>query len=80
MTDIDNFKRRNDQFGHAAGDDALRTLGRILTDCVRIPDTAARVSGEEFALLLHDTDAQGASRMANAYARCCESRTLGCFR
>ncbi len=52
MLDIDNFKRRNDTWGHAAGDDVLRTLGALLIANVREPDMAARYGGEEFTVLL----------------------------
>jgi PAS domain S-box-containing protein len=56
VMDIDNFKRRNDTHGHAAGDAALQTVGRILNGCVRMGDVAARLGGEEFGFLLPDTD------------------------
>jgi diguanylate cyclase (GGDEF)-like protein/PAS domain S-box-containing protein len=52
MMDIDNFKLLNDTWGHAAGDDVLRRLGRILLATVRVPDVAVRYGGEEFAVLL----------------------------
>jgi two-component system, cell cycle response regulator len=50
----------NDRFGHAVGDGALERLGGILVTTKRQIDTAARVGGEEFALLLPETDAEGA--------------------
>lgn len=49
--DLDGFKHVNDQHGHAAGDAALKLVGRILTDHIRATDYAARLSGDEFALL-----------------------------
>jgi diguanylate cyclase (GGDEF)-like protein/PAS domain S-box-containing protein len=52
MIDIDNFKKRNDTWGHAAGDDVLRRLGALLIANVREPDMAARYGGEEFTVLL----------------------------
>jgi len=64
VVDIDNFKRRNDTYGHAAGDAALQTVGKILSGCVRMGDTAARLGGEEFAFLLPDTKASGANDLA----------------
>jgi diguanylate cyclase (GGDEF)-like protein/PAS domain S-box-containing protein len=64
VMDIDNFKRRNDTYGHAAGDAALQTVGRILSGCLRMGDVAARLGGEEFGFLLPDTDASGAIDLA----------------
>ena len=64
VMDIDNFKRRNDTYGHAAGDSALRHLGRVLLETIRQGDVAARIGGEEFAILLPDTDTSGAALLA----------------
>jgi len=52
MLDIDHFKRYNDNFGHAAGDDALRLVGETLLASVRAEDLACRYGGEEFLLIL----------------------------
>jgi diguanylate cyclase (GGDEF)-like protein len=60
LLDLDYFKVVNDRFGHAAGDGALERLGDVLTQTKRQIDTAARVGGEEFALLLPESDADGA--------------------
>jgi diguanylate cyclase (GGDEF)-like protein len=67
--DLDDFKRVNDQHGHAAGDRVLRTTARVLMDSVRVSDTAARLGGDEFALVLPDTDAGGARRAIENVAR-----------
>ncbi|MFN2616523.1 MAG: diguanylate cyclase [Thermoleophilaceae bacterium] len=62
--DIDHFKRMNDELGHAAGDDALRRIADAMRIAKRRFDTAARVGGEEFALLVPDTDEHGAYMLA----------------
>jgi diguanylate cyclase (GGDEF)-like protein len=55
MIDIDHFKRYNDEFGHQAGDAALRGVAQIIQRFARRPlDIAARYGGEEFALILYD--------------------------
>src|SRR4051812_9131831 len=58
--DLDHFKRLNDDFGHPAGDAALRRIGRAIGVVKRRFDSAARVGGEEFALLAPDCDEHGA--------------------
>jgi two-component system, cell cycle response regulator len=55
MIDIDNFKKLNDTFGHDAGDDAIRGISRVLREGTRGIDLAARIGGEEFAVLLVET-------------------------
>jgi diguanylate cyclase (GGDEF)-like protein len=60
LLDLDHFKIVNDHFGHAAGDGALERLGDVLLASKRQIDTAARVGGEEFALLLPESDVGGA--------------------
>ncbi|CAN7456766.1 GGDEF domain-containing protein [Rhizobacter sp. LjRoot28] len=53
MLDVDHFKRINDGFGHATGDDALRTMAAALSACVRGGDLISRHGGEEFCVLLN---------------------------
>ncbi len=64
MTDIDRFKRINDEFGHACGDDALVHFSKILTNNRRTEDILARVGGEEFALILPGTRIDAALEIA----------------
>ena len=58
--DLDGFKAVNDARGHAEGDRVLQLVGRSLRDSIRGTDTAARIGGDEFALILPDTDDRGA--------------------
>jgi len=58
--DLDSFKRVNDVFGHAAGDEALQRVGSAILRGKRSWDSAARVGGEEFAVLAPDTDEHSA--------------------
>lgn len=51
MLDLDNFKEANDTYGHAYGDQLLRIVGQRLQNCLRKSDTAARMGGDEFALI-----------------------------
>lgn len=60
MIDIDHFKWVNDTHGHPSGDAVLRSMGRILKDRLRVVDLVARYGGEEFAILLPETDENGA--------------------
>ncbi len=52
ILDVDDFKMINDTYGHLCGDQVLATLGRIVDDSTRAYDTAARIGGEEFAIIL----------------------------
>jgi len=64
MMDLDYFKRFNDTFGHQAGDALLRTLGELLKRNTRGQDIACRYGGEEFAIVLSDSNLDGALRRA----------------
>ena len=64
--DLDLFKRVNDVGGHSVGDRMLREIGKILRAKVRKGDTAARVGGDEFAILLEDCGKREALRVASS--------------
>ena len=64
MLDVDNFKRINDTFGHQAGDHALREVSRILMANLRKTDYAFRYGGDEFVVLMAETDAECAAVFA----------------
>jgi diguanylate cyclase (GGDEF)-like protein len=61
MFDIDHFKKVNDTYGHQAGDEVIRTLASIVRQTVRETDICGRYGGEEFTILLIDTDADSAT-------------------
>ena len=62
VMDMDNLKAINDQYGHAAGDIALQTVADIVKNCFRTEDVAARIGGDEIAVLLQGLDEEGAQK------------------
>jgi diguanylate cyclase (GGDEF)-like protein len=64
LFDLDNFKSINDTYGHQAGDEVLRVVGRVLAASVRQVDLAARYGGEEFGVIVPETDLRGAIELA----------------
>jgi len=64
LLDLDHFKQINDTFGHGIGDDALAAVGEVISTNLRTSDFAGRYGGEEFLVLLPDTDREGAAQAA----------------
>jgi diguanylate cyclase (GGDEF)-like protein len=69
MIDVDHFKVYNDTYGHPQGDIVLQDLARLLQEMSRTSDTIARWGGEEFAIILPETDSVGAQKIGQ---RLCE--------
>ena len=73
MVDIDNFKEVNDTFGHRRGDDLLKHVARTIRSTIRKVDVLARYGGDEFGIILPETDAKGgyvqAERIRKAIGR-----------
>jgi len=65
MFDIDHFKSINDTFSHSAGDEVIRTMGQIISAGIRTTDKVARFGGEEFVVLMRETDEAAAVFLAN---------------
>jgi len=69
LLDLDHFKRLNDSYGHVAGDQVLRHIGGLLAASVRNVDTAGRYGGEEFLVVLPETDPDAAAAVAEKLRR-----------
>jgi len=66
MVDADGFKQVNDTYGHEAGDEVIRELGRILRKSTRSEDVVCRLGGDEFLVLCPQTDLEGALALAES--------------
>lgn len=66
VIDIDNFKKINDEYGHAVGDSVIRNVADLVRKSIRGHDLAARFGGEEFVVILADTPASGAMTVAES--------------
>lgn len=73
MFDIDNFKSYNDKYGHLMGDALLKEIARILKNNAREVDIVCRYGGEEFMIILPETEAQGAMAIAEKVRKSVES-------
>ena len=69
ILDVDKFKSVNDTYGHIVGDEALKQVAYILRDGIRHPDTAGRYGGEEFLIILPNSNLKAASEQANRLCR-----------
>jgi len=76
MCDLDNFKSVNDRFGHSVGDDTLALFGKLIIDTLRPSDFAYRYGGEEFIILLPNTELNDAVLVAERLRKVIEERLL----
>lgn len=78
MLDIDHFKPVNDTYGHQAGDEVIRQISSLIKFNLRQPDIAGRYGGEEFALILPETDVAGAECFAERIRAVVEQQPIQC--
>ena len=78
MLDIDHFKRINDTWGHSAGDDVLKAIGKLLKESCRVYDVPGRYGGEEFCIVLPETRLGNTNVVAERIRQRLESTSLPC--
>ena len=76
MLDIDHFKKINDTYGHQAGDEVIKTLARVIQKSIRETDLAGRYGGEEFAIILVDSNQSNAMKVADRIRRLAEAMAV----
>jgi two-component system, cell cycle response regulator len=76
MFDIDHFKEINDTHGHLAGDHALSTLAKVVSDTIRQEDVFARYGGEEFVVICRGIDLAGAMAFGERIRRCVDGQAF----
>jgi len=76
MLDVDHFKKLNDNHGHPFGDEVLQAVGEALAETARTSDWAWRYGGEEFAVILRETNLEGALTLAERLRKLIEDLTL----
>lgn len=76
MVDVDDFKHYNDTLGHLAGDEVLRKLAEVMQEEVRVSDVVARFGGEEFGIIMVNTDPDEAEEAAERLRREVEDRSF----
>ncbi|HQE13460.1 MAG TPA: PAS domain S-box protein [Mycobacterium sp.] len=77
LIDLDGLKRINDQFGHSAGDDYLKSVTETISHRLRISDIFARIGGDEFAVLLPHTSAHQAQKLAWTLVEMVQMNSVG---
>ena len=77
MLDIDYFKRINDTYGHPAGDDVLRSVGKLLNRQVRAGDVVGRIGGEEFVWIVREADGSVARILAERLRQAVAASNMG---
>ncbi len=76
LFDVDYFKKYNDTFGHTEGDKVLSKIGHVIKSCIRQTDSGCRYGGEEFALILPESDIDSAISVAERIRTRVESKTV----
>ncbi len=79
MIDVDFFKDFNDKYGHLTGDQILREVGRFIRENIREIDVAGRYGGEEFCVILPDTDREGARFVAERIRQATEKASIKAY-